>query len=149
MEKEVSQSVFAWSKSTIKTAMFEMCPRLPIKMAGQRQWRRSAVFVVNFEQISKIVLVFALLLWISKCRQGYLNYPIKKSAWCFWINAWYFFVNKKKLYISSENISIQSIFGLTLLTPMFYFYTPYKRQKTKGFLTFSGVIGIGHWRKKD
>ena len=27
------------------------------------QWRRSVVFVVNFEQISHIVLVFSLLTW--------------------------------------------------------------------------------------
>ena len=31
---------------------------------------------------------------------------------------------------------------------MSYFYTPWKRQKTKGFLTFLGGIEIGHWREK-
>ena len=29
---------------------------------------------------------------------------------------------------------------LTHFTPMFRFYTPSKRQKTKGFVAFSGVI---------
>ena len=28
---------------------------------------------------------------------------------------------------------------------MFYFYTPRKRQKTFGFLSFSGIIEIEHW----
>ena len=32
---------------------------------------------------------------------------------------------------------------------MSYFYTPWKRQKTFGFLTFSGGIEMGHWREKD
>ena len=37
---------------------------------------------------------------------------------------------------------------ITLFMPVFYFYTPWKCQKTKGFLTFSGGLEIGHWRKK-
>ena len=31
---------------------------------------------------------------------------------------------------------------------MFYFGIPEKHQKTKGFLTFSGLIEMGHWREK-
>ena len=30
---------------------------------------------------------------------------------------------------------------------MFHFYTPIKRQKTKGSLTFSGGIEMKHWAK--
>ena len=30
---------------------------------------------------------------------------------------------------------------------MFYFYTPWKRQQTKGFLAFSGGIEMEHWAK--
>ena len=30
---------------------------------------------------------------------------------------------------------------------MFYFYTPWKRQKTFGFLTFSGGIEIEYWAR--
>ena len=30
--------------------------------------------------------------------------------------------------------------ALTHFSPMFYFYTPWKHQKTEGFLTFSGGI---------
>ena len=37
---------------------------------------------------------------------------------------------------------------LILFTLMFHFYTPWKHQKTKSFLTFSGGIEIGHWREK-
>ena len=31
---------------------------------------------------------------------------------------------------------------LNHLSPMFHFYTPWKRQKTKGYLTFSGGSGF-------
>ena len=31
--------------------------------------------------------------------------------------------------------------------PVFHFYTPWKRQKTSGFLTFSGGIEMEHWRQ--
>ena len=40
---------------------------------------------------------------------------------------------------SNRQIKILS-FLLTLFTPVSHFYTPWKRQKTFGFLTFSGGI---------
>ena len=30
-----------------------------------------------------------------------------------------------------------------------YFYTPWKRQKTEGFLAFSGSIEIEHWARNE
>ena len=42
------QSVFTYSKLTIETP-------------ERRHWRRSGVFIVNFEHISHLVLVFLLL----------------------------------------------------------------------------------------
>ena len=39
----------------------EICSKLTIKTLERRQWRRSGVFMVNFEHISLLVLVFLLL----------------------------------------------------------------------------------------
>ena len=39
----------------------EICLKLTIKTLERRNWRRSGVFIVNFEQISHIVLVLPLL----------------------------------------------------------------------------------------
>ena len=39
----------------------EICSKLLINTADQRQSRRSGVFIVNFEHISHLVLVFLLL----------------------------------------------------------------------------------------
>ena len=39
----------------------EICSELTVKTPEQRQWRRSGVFIVNFENISHLVLVFLLL----------------------------------------------------------------------------------------
>ena len=39
----------------------EICSKLTIKTSERRQWRRSGVFIVNFEHISHLVLVFLLL----------------------------------------------------------------------------------------
>ena len=39
-----------------------------------------------------------------------------------------------------------NIFYLTHFKPMFHFYTPWK-QKTGGFLMFSGGIEVEHWLK--
>ena len=38
-----------------------ICSKLKIKIPERRQWRRSGVFIDNFEQISHLVLVFLLL----------------------------------------------------------------------------------------
>ena len=47
----------------------EICSNLTIKTPEWRQWRRSGVFIVNFEDILHLVLVFLLLtFWASKCR---------------------------------------------------------------------------------
>ena len=43
----------------------ETCSKLTIKIPERRQWRRSGIFIVNFEHISHLVLVF-LLLTLSK-----------------------------------------------------------------------------------
>ena len=43
---------------------YEICSKLTlkIKIPEQRQWRRSGVFIVNFEHISHFVVVFLLLI---------------------------------------------------------------------------------------
>ena len=39
----------------------EICSNLTFKTPERRQWCRSGVFIVNFEHISHLVLVFLLL----------------------------------------------------------------------------------------
>ena len=39
------------------------CSKLKIETLEWRQWRRSAIFIINFEHISHLVLVFLLLNW--------------------------------------------------------------------------------------
>ena len=41
------------------------------------------------------------------------------------------------------------LYALTLLMSISHFYTPWKPQRTKGFLTFSGGIKMGHWHEKS
>ena len=40
---------------------FEICSKLTIKTPEQRHWRHFGIFIVNFEDISHLVLVFLLL----------------------------------------------------------------------------------------
>ena len=52
--------------------------KLTIKTPERRQWRRSGVFIVNFEHTSHLFLVLLLLLWTSECYLGtdfpYINF---------------------------------------------------------------------------
>ena len=53
--------------------------------------------------------------------------------------------------ILHKTVILQEMFhqSLTYFSLMLVFYIPWKHQKTKGFLTFSGGIGIGlKWLKK-
>ena len=56
-----------FGNTILANIMFEV----KIKTPEQRQWRRSGVFIVNFEHISQLFLVFLLLTWTSKCQLGY------------------------------------------------------------------------------
>ena len=58
---ELSQLEFTSSKLTIEELRCEICSKLIIKTPERRQWRRSDVFIVNFENISHLLLVFLLL----------------------------------------------------------------------------------------
>ena len=40
----------------------EICSKLTMKAPERRHWRRPGVFIVNFEHISHLVLVFLLLI---------------------------------------------------------------------------------------
>ena len=46
--------------------LFEICSKLTIKIPERLHWRLSGVFIVNFEDISHIVLVFLLLILIKQ-----------------------------------------------------------------------------------
>ena len=46
-----------------------------------------------------------------------------------------------------NKISLRLFIALTHFSPVSHFYTPWKRQKTYGFLMFSGGIEIWHWTK--
>ena len=43
----------------------EICSKLIIKTPERRDWRRSGVFIVNFEHISHLILVLLLLTLIK------------------------------------------------------------------------------------
>ena len=45
--------------------MSEICSKLTIKTLELQNWRSFGVFIVNFEHILHIVLVFRLLTWFS------------------------------------------------------------------------------------
>ena len=51
--------------------MFEIWPKLAIEIPERHHWNRSGVFIVNFEQISHIVVVIPLLTLNKLMLAGY------------------------------------------------------------------------------
>ena len=58
-----TQSAFTYSKLATETLEQggEICSKLTIKTLERHHWIRSSIFIVNFENISHIVLEFQLL----------------------------------------------------------------------------------------
>ena len=56
------------------TASCEICSTLTIKTLERRHWPRSGVFIVNFEPISHLVLVFLLLTLSRQMPTGWTKY---------------------------------------------------------------------------
>ena len=52
--------LFGVSNGNTKTGC-EICSKLAIKIPEGRHWRRSGIFIVSFEHISHLALVFLLL----------------------------------------------------------------------------------------
>ena len=66
-------------------AMYEICSELTIKTPEWRHWRRFGVFIVSFEQISYIVLVFHCWHWTRKYWLGklWITYKLDERAFLF------------------------------------------------------------------
>ena len=81
--QQYSQPAFTCSKSR---TMCEISSKLTIKTPERRQWRRSGVFIVNFDHISPLFLV--LLFWTDNCLLGWVN---RKNNLTFPFPFFYFF----------------------------------------------------------
>ena len=57
---------------------YKTCSKLTIKTSEQHQWRRSGVFIVNFEHISHLFLVL-LLLTLNRHKNRYFYHPIQTN----------------------------------------------------------------------
>ena len=53
--------------------MCEICTKLRIKTSELRQWRQFGVFIVNFEQISHIVLMLLLTDDFAEINAGWVR----------------------------------------------------------------------------
>ena len=63
----------------------EICSQLTIKTAERRLWRRSGVFIVNFQHISRLFLVFPLLTLIKLMLAGQPHLPTIRES-LRWLN---------------------------------------------------------------
>ena len=56
----LKQILFKVSNTYTRTRC-EICSKLTMKIPERRHWRRSGIFIVNFEHISHLALMFLLL----------------------------------------------------------------------------------------
>ena len=85
----------------------EICSKLTIKTTERRQWRRSGVFIVNFEHISHLFLVL-LLLTLNRDKNRYFYHPIQ--------------TNLHRLKFIYTNVIMYSFIKPFASTLLFYFY---------------------------
>ena len=88
--------------------MCKICSKLTIKSPERRNWGRSCIFIINFEQISHIVLAFPLLT-LKKLMQTSRYFSSRQSLFLdtrSYLNAWL----STLLYVFSMNFSNGSYF---------------------------------------
>ena len=66
----------------------EICSKLTVKIPERRHWRRSGIFIANFEHILHLVLMFLLLTLSMEMATGEKLNFIKCSGRTRW-NYWY------------------------------------------------------------
>ena len=95
----------------------------------------------------RMVWVCLIILWAGAYKRVRFN-KIRVVLNTAVIN-WCYIYNHVLRNIANDVICIREIFSefrsLTQFRPMFPFYNPWKHQKTKGFLVFSGGIKWEHW----
>ena len=63
--------------------MSEICSKLTMKIPERRQWRRSGIFIVNFEHISQVVSVVNFEHVIAGWVKGVTVTPqATQGKWC-------------------------------------------------------------------
>ena len=68
-----SAGIYLIKVNNIKTrTRCEICSKLAIKTPERYHWRRSGIFIINFEHISHLVLVFLLLTANMQLPAGYV-----------------------------------------------------------------------------
>ena len=87
----MSQSAFTCSKLTIKTLEqgVKYVSKLTTKTPEERQWRRSGVFIVNFEHISQHLFLVFLLLTLNLFLTKWVWIPfILLDSWMLFLVSW-------------------------------------------------------------
>ena len=85
----------------------EMYLKLTIKKIGQRRWRRSAVFIVNFEYALRIILVLPLWLLVTLYKNSIRRY---KTKYGFKVEGKWIHRNSVRVIpIPSQNLFVQRL----------------------------------------
>ena len=126
VEKEVGgeKCSFLEKFGVLFSCYFEMHPFALLPTNGQ--WWSFLVSTVNFEQIYFVKVIQTLE----------SNYKKLET------------INERSQQHNSLNFAeVELNFTITHLVPLVYFHTPWKYQKTKGLLVFSGGIERDHWHE--
>ena len=78
--EKTSSSIYLLKFNNRNTrTLCKICSKLTIKTPKRHHWCRSGVFIVNFEYISHVVLVFRLLTLKKQCRMGTVNQQMQRT----------------------------------------------------------------------
>ena len=108
------------------------------------------IILQKFRKIHRKALVSQSLSW-QICKPQTCNFIRKRLQHkCFLVNFAKFLITLFLQNTSGQLITYigkKAVSNWSILAQMFHFYIPWKRRKTKAFLTFSGGIKMEHWAK--
>ena len=117
---------------------FEICSKLTIKSPERRHLHRSGVFIVNFEHIPYLVLVF--LLFILNMYWAFT----KPQFECFTVKS-----NNRELILENYRMPFPFNFPMSVLTQFISLDFFYALSENQRFPDFSGGIERDQWQKMD
>ena len=124
----------------------EICSNLTVKTAEWRHWRRSGAFIVTFEHILHIVLVFPSLTLNKQMPGGFINFEHNKQNIQYITLHWSSVFIKKTLhrYLIAgllETKFISNSFQTSITFPL--------KISSVNVTKFAGNCGFGHiyWKK--
>ena len=119
-----------------------------VEKVERSDWKRkSSLFYFVFELLRIVFWKLVLLISATTLTSGIFTHTPTNVSLTLSVAFWVWTLPLTVMFEVLRRLKDKN--DLTHFSPVFHFYTPWKRQETKGSVTYSGGIEMEHWAKMD